>query len=352
MCRRLLAVCIFVVLVATAAISLAIPAPQIPGRWKVELDARHRESIAGDEFKFTREPGDFAAQQLVAQRQRDGARQPPRSERRQRRGQPRPIVLGPDDKPAFPAAPAGFDAERADVPRGNVATVQYDSRTVGNMRKALVYTPPGYSPDATYPVLYLLHGIGDDETGWNVKGQCQTILDNLYAEGKLAPMIVVMPNGRAQPNDRVEGNVFQSAPAFETFERDLLTDLIPFVEARYPARKERESRAVAGLSMGGGQSLNFGLRHLDTFAWIGAFSSAPNTKAPAELVPDPEEAQRMLKLLWISCGDQDGLMSISQGVHAYLKERNVSHIWHVDSGGHTWPVWKSDLYLFSQRIFR
>jgi enterochelin esterase-like enzyme len=104
--------------------------------------------------------------------------------------------------------------------------------------------------------------------------------------------------------------------------------------------------------MGGGQSLNFGLAHLDTFAWIGGFSSAPNTKAPEQLVPNPEEAIQKLKLLWVSCGDQDGLINISQRFHAYLKEKNVPHVWHVDSGRHEWPVWKNDLYLFSQQIFR
>ena len=165
-------------------------------------------------------------------------------------------------------------------------------------------------------------------------------------------MIVVMPNGRAQPNDRAEGNIMASAPAFARFEQDLIDDLIPFIESRYPVRRDRESRAVAGLSMGGGQSLNFGLAHLDLFAWIGGFSSAPNTKMPEELVPDPAKAAGMLKLLWISCGDKDSLFSVSQRTHTYLKEKNVPHLWHVDSGAHEFAVWKNDLYLFAQRIFR
>lgn len=116
-------------------------------------------------------------------------------------------------------------------------------------------------------------------------------------------------------------------------------------------KKGRKYRALAGLSMGGGQSLNFGLGNLDTFAWVGGFSSAPNTKPSEQLVPNPDEA-RKLKLLWVSCGDKDGLMYISQRVHTYLKEKNVPHIWHVDSGPHDFSVWKNDLYLFSQRIFR
>ena len=143
-------------------------------------------------------------------------------------------------------------------------------------------------------------------------GSPEVILDNLIADKKAVPMIVVMPNGRAQPNDRAEGNVFATAPAFEKFEQDLLKDLIPSIESKYSVKADRESRALAGLSMGGGQSLNFGLGHLDTFAWIGGFSSAPNTRPPEQLVPDPAKATSMLKLLWISCGDKDGLINFSQ----------------------------------------
>ncbi len=272
------------------------------------------------------------------------ARQQPRLRR------PRaPIVLGSDDKPAFPAAPAGFDRKNEDIPHGKVETVAYDSKSVGTRRKMLVYTPPGFSTDRTYPVLYLLHGIGGDEEEWHRHGKPEVILDNLYAAQKIAPMIVVMPNGRAQKNDRAEGDVFRSAPAFEA---DLLKDVIPFIEAHYPARKGPENRALAGLSMGGGQSLNFGLGNLDTFAWVGGFSSAPNTRAPEKLLPKPEDAAPRLKLLWVSCGDKDGLIEISQRVHGYLKEHHVPHVWHVDSGPHNFDVWKNDLYLFSQQIFR
>ena len=270
-----------------------------------------------------------------------------------RPGRPRaPIVLGPDDKAAFPAAPEGFDRKREEIARGKVETVEYDSTTVGNKRKMLVYTPPGYQADRKYPVMYLLHGIGGDEREWYKNAAPDVILDNLHADQKIVPMIVVLPNGRAQPNDRAEGNIYSHAKAFETFEFDLIEDIIPFVEANYPVKAGRENRALAGLSMGGGQSLNFGLGHLDHFAWVGGFSSAPNTREPEQLVPNPAEAAQDLKLLWISCGDQDGLINISQRFHAYLKEKQVPHIWHLDSGGHSWPVWKNDLYLFSQQIFR
>jgi len=270
-------------------------------------------------------------------------------------GQPRPqasIVLTADDKPAFPHAPDGFDQPRTNIAHGKIDTVTYHSESVGNDRRMLVYTPPGYSSSKTYPVLYLLHGIGGDEKEWFDHGAPNVILDNLYAENKIQPMIVVLPNGRAQKDDRAVGNVYGTAPAFAVFDKDLIGSIIPYIESRYPAKKNRLDRALAGLSMGGGQSLDFGLANLDTFAWVGGFSSAPNTFPPAKLLPDPAAAAQKLKLLWVSCGDQDGLINISQGVHQYLKANNVPHIWHLDSGKHEWPVWKNDLYLFSQLIFK
>jgi len=180
------------------------------------------------------------------------------------------------------------------------------------------------------------------------------ILDNLYDEKKIEPMIVVMPNGRAMKDDRAVGDIFDSVKvqAFETFERDLLNDLIPFIEKTYPVYKNRENRAIAGLSMGGGQSLNFGLGNLDKFAWIGGFSSAPNTKSPELLVPNPEEARKKLKLLWISCGDTDDLITISQRTHDYLNANNIPHIYYIEPGAHDFKVWKNDLYMFTQLIFK
>src|SRR5687768_4487152 len=268
-----------------------------------------------------------------------------------RRGTTRPIVLNPDDVPAFPEPPKGFDVKREGVERGKLETVSYESKSVGSTRKMQVYTPPGYSKEKKYPVLYLLHGIGGDETEWQRFAKPDVLLDNLIADGKATAMIVVMPNGRAQKNDRAEGDVFRSAPAFAAFEKDLLEDVIPTIESRYSVAADREHRALAGLSMGGGQSLNFGLKHLDTFAWVGAFSAAPNTRPAKELVPDPAAAKDKLKLLFLSCGKKDGLMRVSQGVHAYLKENNVPHVWHVDDNAHDPPHWKNSLYHFAQRIF-
>ncbi|WP_202802845.1 alpha/beta hydrolase, partial [Singulisphaera acidiphila] len=271
----------------------------------------------------------------------------------QRNGRPRQqqIVLNPDDKPAFPEPPAGIDDEK-DVSHGKLEMVSYESKSVGATRKMNVYTPPGYSSEKKYPVLYLLHGIGGDETEWQRFAKPNLLLDNLIAEGKALPMIVVMPNGRAQKNDRAEGNVFASAPAFTAFEKDLLEDVIPTIESKYSVQADPEHRALAGLSMGGGQSLNFGLAHLNTFAWVGGFSSAPNTKPPADLIADPEAAKKQLKLLWIACGNKDNLIRISQGVHAYLQEKGIPHVWHVDGHAHDATEWKNNLYYFAQRLFR
>jgi enterochelin esterase-like enzyme len=249
--------------------------------------------------------------------------------------------------------PKGFDVRRDGVDRGKLELVEYDSKGVGIKRKAQVYTPPGGMPDQKYPVLYLLHGIGGDENEWTRNGAPNVILDNLYADKKLVPMIVVLPNGRASKDVTAKDPIPKQSPAFAAFEQDLLLDLIPFIEKNYPVKTDRESRALAGLSMGGGQSLNFGLNNLDTFAWIGGFSSAPNTKRPADLIKDHAEATRKLRLLYIACGDRDGLFRVSQGVHAMLEEKMVPHVYNVTpGGGHDFKVWKSDLYNFTQLLFR
>ena len=299
------------------------------------------------------------------------------------------------------AAPAGFDARREGVPAGRVERVEFDSKVTGGKRPASVYLPPGYSADNQYPVLYLLHGIGGNETHWPGPGAAGAILDNLIADGKAVPMIVVMPNGRASnepstlfaggrgpgagpvelvpaaragaaggappggpgagapgaggapggPGGRGGAAMAVEFTAYAAFERELIGDLIPFIEARYSVKADRMDRALAGLSMGGGQSLNFGLNNVDTFAWVGGFSSAPNTKPPAELVSDPAKARR-LELLWVSCGNEDGLFNISAGVHEQLAAQNVPHKWYIDAGAHTFPVWKNDLYHFSSLLFR
>ena len=255
---------------------------------------------------------------------------------------------------AVNSAPQGYDIAKTFIQKGKIDTITYNSKTVGSMRKALVYTPPGFDKKKKYPVLYLLHGIGGDEFEWYNQGRPNVILDNLYAEGKVEPMIVVLPNGRAMKNDRAEGNIYgrEMVEAFATFEKDLLNDLIPFIEKKYPVIKDQEHRAIAGLSMGGGQSLNFGLGNLDKFAWVGGFSSAPNTKMPKDLLPNPQLAKDKLKLLWISCGDKDGLIVNSKRTHDYLNANNVPHIYHIEPGYHDFKIWKSSLYMFSQLLFK
>lgn len=252
-----------------------------------------------------------------------------------------------------PAA-TGFDISRENIPHGKIDSTTYSSTTVGTERKLLVYTPPGYSKSKKYPVLYLLHGIGGDEKEWLKGGNPHVILDNLYAEGKIEPMIVVMPNGRAMKDDRATGNIMapDKVQAFATFEKDLLIDLIPFIEKNYSVLTDREHRAIAGLSMGGGQSLNFGLGNLDKFAWIGGFSSAPNTKMPNELVPDIEVARQKIKLLYLSCGASDRLITFSTRLHDYLNTNNLPHIYFIEPGNHDFKVWKNGLYMFSQLIFK
>ena len=257
--------------------------------------------------------------------------------------------LGPEDRPVFPVPPAGFDVRRESIPHGRTELRQYASKTVGTQRKLLVYTPPSYDPKASYDVLYLLHGIGGDELEWQKCCAPEAILDNLMAEKKIKPMIVVFPNGRAQANDRAEGNIYQAAPAFENFTGDLLNDVIPFIEANYLVKKGPEHRALGGLSMGGGQTLNIGLSHPETFGWVGGFSSAPNTRSP--LFKDANTLKSM-KLIYIACGDNDGLLSFSQRAHGELKKAGINHIWHINPGKHEPEVWKMDLYHYSQLLFK
>ena len=268
----------------------------------------------------------------------------------------RAIVLAPDDVRAFPEAPAGFRDVRTDIAQGRVEEFVYASGVTGTQRRANVYLPAGYSADRKYPVLYLLHGIGGNQDEWRGYVHADTVLDNLIAESRAVPMIVVMPNGRALRDDRSppQERVFtpENAAGFARFERDLLEFLIPAIDAKYSIYTDREHRAIAGLSMGGGQALNFGFAHPDTFGWIGTFSPAPNTLPPAELLPHPKDARRRFALLYLSCGNRDGLINVSQGVHAYLKHHAISHIWNVDDHGHDGDSWASNLYHFAQRIFR
>jgi enterochelin esterase-like enzyme len=252
----------------------------------------------------------------------------------------------------YVAAPAGFDKERAGIKRGKVQLIEYKSESVGTTRKANVYLPASYDGKKKFGVLYLLHGIGGDEWEWmNDGGVPNIIMDNLYADKKVKDMIVVMPNGRAAKNDSRAGG-YGSAPAFGEFDKDLIGSLIPYIEKNFSVYTDKDHRAIAGLSMGGGQSLNFGLGHMDVFAYVGGFSSAPNTMRAAQLIPDVEKVKKENKLLWMVCGGADGLINNSAQLKAFCDEKGIpcTFIKYPDEG-HNFVVWKYGLYKFAQLIF-
>jgi enterochelin esterase-like enzyme len=321
--------------------------------------------IAGKEIKFTRQVGDLGSSEATAKvvatsdKPEPNTTQPapanqrtPGAGRNQgRAGGGGPVTLGPDDKQTFPDAPAGFDAARDSITHGEVKVVEYDSKTLGTRRTMRVYTPPGYTTDRKYPVLYMLHGLGNTSTEWTQDGRAPQIVDNLLADGKIQPLLMIFPSGDATATvDNPGGGGRAQAGYGEPFSQDLLKDIIPFVESHYPVHADRDHRAIGGMSMGSGQTLNIGLSHVDLFAWVGAIAPARNTKPPAELVSDPAVAKK-LKLLWLACGSKDGLLRIAQGVHNYLKEKDVPHVWNVDGNAHDNAEMSNNLYHFVQHIF-
>ena len=242
------------------------------------------------------------------------------------------------------------------VPHGTVHINWYNSKTVGAPRSIWVYTPPGYEDaKGNYPVLYLLHGSGDTETGWVTVGRANLILDNLIAAGKAKPMIIVMPYGRAfQAVALGPGNRAQP-PDQNAFGNDLLQDVIPFVEKLYRANAKSDHRALAGLSMGGGQTLQVGLNHLDTFRYIGAFSAAMGRNPEEqykEVFADPAAANKKLKLFYIACGKADSLFAASQSMHDLLDKRQVKHVFVASEEGHVWRNWRNYLTDFAPQLFR
>lgn len=255
------------------------------------------------------------------------------------------LVTVPDDGPAF--------YELTAVDHGDLHAHYYESSVVARTRHALVYTPPGYhESDESYPTLYLLHGSGDNERAWVDVGRANLIFDNLIAAGEMAPMVVVMPNGHPIPwADRSRDRDANT----KLFRQDLVGDLLPLVEDRYRVKRERQSRAVVGLSMGGGQALNTGLGRLDLFAWVGAFSAA--TPDPAEdlmtqaLFEDPEHANEEIELLWIAVGEGDFLLDRNQTYHAALEEAGIEHQYQVTDGDHSWPVWRRYLHELAPQLF-
>jgi len=230
-----------------------------------------------------------------------------------------------------------------DVPHGTVRLHTYRSKSLNRLRDLAVYTPPTYDQQstATFPTLYLQHGSGDNQATWVAHGKAQWILDNLIAQGRAKPMVVVMMDGHAAiPGEGAGG------PQNNTgmFERDLLEDVMPFVEATYRVKPDPQSRAIAGLSMGGEQSLRIGLNHLDRFSWVAGFSAAaPSREAVAGVLNAPDEANQKLKLLWIGVGKDDFLLKRNEEFVGLLKEKNIRHEWHLTEGNHSWPVWRGYL---------
>lgn len=233
-----------------------------------------------------------------------------------------------------------------EVPHGTVRSHAYFSQSLERLRHLSVYTPPGYDQNTrTYPVLHLQHGSGDNQDTWTVHGKAHWILDNLIAEGKAVPMIIVMMDGHAQlPRGRENT---------EYFERDLLRDVMPFVAAHYRVKPGAENRAIIGLSMGGGQSLTIGLNHTDQFAWVGGFSaSVPQEAAAGQALQDAAATNDRLKLLWIACGKDDFLLDRNLTFIELLKQKDIGHEWHLTEGNHSWPVWRGYLADVLPRLFQ
>jgi enterochelin esterase-like enzyme len=258
----------------------------------------------------------------------------------------------PENLAAYPVPPDGFNVARDNIPHGEVKLVEYDSKTLGIRRPLRLYLPPGYSTTRKYPVLYLQHGLGNTSTEWVQRARAPVIADNLIADRKMVPTIIVFPSGNATatPGDEKQGDRTQAAYG-QPYQDDLLREIIPFVEANYAASTDRVNRGLAGMSMGSGQALNIGLTNLDRFAWLAVVAPAPNTRLPSELIPDPA-ALKQLKLFWISVGNRDALYRVAQGMHSYATEKSVPHIWRVDTNAHDTAAMSANFYHFAQKLFK
>jgi enterochelin esterase-like enzyme len=255
--------------------------------------------------------------------------------------------------------PASLPWEINDVPHGVVHRHFYRSQVVGDQRDFYVYTPPGYDPreKKTYPVLYLLHGYSDDASAWIAVGRANVILDNLIAEGKAKPMVVVMPLGYGAPEILAQGwrgigDAALRTRNYEKFRDALLQEVVPAVESAYRVSKGRDSRAIAGLSMGGVESLFVGLNDLDQFAWIGAFSSGGMNDDYAAVFPNLDSgASSKLRLLWISCGEEDRLFPSNERLRVWLQSKGIRLSWNQTPGAHWWMVWRRSLVSLASLLF-
>ena len=270
-----------------------------------------------------------------------------------------PNLISPGNFVHVPGPPS-LPWELNDVPRGEVHHHFYKSDVAGDQRDFYVYTPPGYDPagKTNYPALYLLHGYSDDASGWTAVGRANVILDNLIAQGKAKPMIVVMPLGYGTMEIITLGwgawsHTDVRDKNFSNFRQALLTEVMPKVESEYRITKDRNSRAIAGLSMGGSESLLTGLNNLDQFAWVGAFSSGG---IPDDFEKDfpglDAKANQHLHLLWIACGTEDHLITVNRNLREWLKSKGVQPTDIETPGMHTWMVWRRNLAEFAGLLFR
>ena len=255
----------------------------------------------------------------------------------------RNLVEIPGDKPMF------YEAQQ--VPHGTVHIHKYQSKSLDITRQLYVYTPPGYETnrEIRYPVLYLFHGFGDPVDAWIGIGRANFIMDNLIAMNKARPFMIVMPYGHTPSSPPV----MRSIGRYEAFEKDLTEDVIPYIQKCYRVSTQQKDRAVAGLSMGGGQSLTIGLGNLELFGWVGAFSSAiPEGQNLEKLLAEPETINDKLELLWIGCGKKDFLFEANQKFLERLKTDKIKHISHITEGAHEWRIWRNYLNELSPLLFK
>ncbi len=256
---------------------------------------------------------------------------------------------GPTSSFIVPAPqPAVFEVRK--VPHGSVHVNFYDSANLGTERMVYVYTPPGYeTSQQKYPVLYLLHGNGQIEASWTWTGRANVIMDNLLADGKIKPMIVVMPYGHV-PREIKPAPAGPIGADAAVIEKELLTGVQPLVESRYRVLADRNHRAIGGLSMGAGQSMAIGLHNLDRFAYIAAFSGGGNREEWEKM--DAAVLNQKLKVLWIGCGTEDPGYNGVKGMADMLTAKKVKVIWNQSGGGHSWPNWQVYLSKYTPLLFR
>ena len=256
------------------------------------------------------------------------------------------------------------DFEVQNVPRGEVRTVYYYSKVEESWRPLMVYTPAGYNEgQQTYPVVYIQHGGGEDHRGWMEQGRTAQIMDNLIATGKAVPMIVVSANSNVNSRSGGFGGGGYSWQGMQTFRSELIDNVIPFVEKNYRVKKDRKSRAMCGLSMGGGQSFYIGLRSPEVFANVGVFSTgmfggirgASNFDLEKEvpgILSDTKNFNSQLDIFFLSCGEQDPRIEYTRTIVKKMREGGVEVKFNSYPGDHEWQVWRKSLHEFAQYLFK